>query len=83
MYWIIDSDNLSTFFNGIEFELKNTKSDSNDDCHYDLIGLKDSQSEKFFKSYCKPPNLRLCEGDTSLDIDDDTHQRLSELYEFF
>ena len=53
MYWIIDSDNLSTFFDGIEFELKNTKSDSNDDCHYDLIGLKDSQSEKFLVMWQK------------------------------
>lgn len=48
-------------FSGFEKnKIENTKSDSGDDCHKDIIGVDDKDTKKFVKDYFKSPNIFVC-----------------------
>ena len=83
VFQLINFETLQNHFPNSEIVLENTPSDSGDLCHYDLIGIDKKMAENFFKSFCKPPSIYVCQNNQSVQIDDSTHERLAELYELF
>jgi hypothetical protein len=59
LFCILDTEHLKDFIKE-DFEIGNTPSNTGDECHRDLLGIKNKQAEKYKESICKPPNIYMC-----------------------
>lgn len=60
LYWIIDLEVLQVEFSGESIEVEQEMSDFGDDCHYNIVGIKNNKAKSFQKKYLHT-NLYLCD----------------------
>ena len=56
-----DNVSLQPDFNDVD--ARQTSSDTGDEeCHYELYGIKDKSARKYARNHAKPPNIKICSG---------------------
>lgn len=58
VYWPFDSAIL-----GETALLVNIRSNTGDDCHYDIVNLSNGESRRLFRDHALNANLRICNSD--------------------
>jgi hypothetical protein len=79
-YWIISTDELERAFGG-NFVIVEETSSTGDECHRNIVGLKDGPAQKWAKKNCRPPSVFLCARDHSIQLSNEQFERLYEFLE--
>ena len=61
-YWIIETEDLKSYFGHDRFTIHDTPNDRGDECHSEIAGLTDEQGEYFAAQKCKSPDVFVCNG---------------------
>jgi hypothetical protein len=61
IFWILSTEHLKEQHSEVDLILEQSPSHTGDICHINLKGISDNKARKYFKKFCKPPYLVVCE----------------------
>ena len=64
--------------NGAEIKIEQQDNDKGDNCHYNILNIKDKFTDKFSIKYFKHPYLYVCCGNDLKQISEDDAKKLKE-----